>query len=103
MGIRMELDLLILLTMPVMIVIVISRERWRMFGTVIAILLLLFYFGLPWLLFVQGVPSGFSLSVNETVFLFWPLFAFIGLYWIRWWMIRPPRTWLDQVGRAYQG
>jgi len=102
-GIRMELDLLVLLTMPVMLIIVVSRERWRMLGTVIAILLLLFYYGLPWLIFVQGVPSGFGLSENETVFLFWPLFAFIGLYWIRWWMIRPPRTWLDQVGRAYQG
>ena len=27
-----------------------------------------------------------------------PLTAIVGLYWMRWWVIRPPRTWADQIG-----
>jgi hypothetical protein len=27
-----------------------------------------------------------------------PLLATLGLYWMRWWAIRPPRIWADQIG-----
>ena len=27
-----------------------------------------------------------------------PLAAILGLYWMRWWVLRPPRTWADQIG-----
>lgn len=97
-GIRTEMDRLVLLTLPVMLIIVISRERWRKLGNGIALFLLLFFSGVPWLLFAQGAPQNIGLQTDEVLFLFWPLFTVIGLYWMRWWMIRPPRTWLDQVG-----
>ncbi|MFN2153527.1 MAG: glycosyltransferase family 87 protein [Anaerolineales bacterium] len=94
-GYRMEMDQLVVLTMPIMLVILISRERWRKLGNGIAFLLLIFLFGLPWLLYVRGVPPEIGLQSDELLFLFWPVFAVIGLYWVRWWMIHPPRTWLD--------
>jgi hypothetical protein len=97
-GFRAEMDQLIILTLPVMLIIVISRERWRKLGNGIAILLLLFFSGVPWLLFTKGAPQIIGLQANDALFLFLPLFTVIGLYWIRWWMLRPPRTWLDQVG-----
>ena len=101
-GFRVEMDQLVLLTMPVMLIIVVSRERWRKLGNGIAFLLLLFFFGAPWLIFSQGAPQWLGLLDGETLFLFWPLFAFIGLYWVRWWTIRPPRTWQDQAGQMRQ-
>jgi hypothetical protein len=94
-GYRMEMDQLVALTMPIMLVVLISRERWRKLGNGIAFLLLIFFFGLPWLIFIRGLPSGIGLQIDELLFLFWPVFAVIGLYWVRWWMVRPPRTWLD--------
>jgi hypothetical protein len=94
-GQHVELDQLILLIFPVMVIVLISRERWKKLGNGIAFLLLIFYFGVPWLVFTQGIPQGFSLGKDEILFLFWPVSAIIGLYWVRWWMIRPPRTWLD--------
>ena len=99
-GVRVEMDQLVLLTLPVMLIILVSRERWRKLGNGIAFSLLLFFVGTPWLLFIQGAPEKIGLSTDEALFLFWPLFAVIGLYWVRWWMIRPPRTWLDQVGHV---
>ena len=98
-GIRVEMDQLVLLTLPVMMVVVISRERWAKFGNGIALLLLLLFSGVPWLLYTQGAPQSIGLQTDEALFLFCPLFTVIGLYWMRWWMIRPPRTWLDQVGK----
>ena len=101
-GVRVEMDQLVLLTLPVMLIILVSRERWRKLGNGIAFLLLLFYFGTPWLKYTQGALLGIGLPDDDSLFLFWPLFAVIGLYWVRWWTIRPPRTWLDQVGKMKQ-
>jgi hypothetical protein len=33
------------------------------------------------------------------IFLFLPLFTLLGLYWIRWWAIRPPRIFTDLARR----
>jgi hypothetical protein len=96
-GHRLELDQLVSLLFPVMLIVVISRERWKKLGNGVAIILLLFYFGLPWIIFTQGTLQGLGLSDNETLFLFWPLFTVLGLYWVRWWMLRPPRTWLERA------
>lgn len=96
-GYPVKMDQLLPLTLPLMLIIVISRERWRKLGNGIAFLLILFFFGIPWLLQMQGVPEGFPLRADEILFLFWPVLAVIGLYWVRWWMIRPPRTWLDRA------
>jgi hypothetical protein len=94
-GHHVELDSLIPLTLPIILVIVVSRERWKRFGDGIAFLISLFLFGIPWLLYFQGAPQWIRLRTDEILFLFWPVFGLLGLYWIRWWMVRPPRTWLD--------
>jgi hypothetical protein len=102
-GHHVEMDHLFPLTMPVMLVVMISRERWKKFGDGIAFLLLWFFFGLPWLLFLEDVPAGIGLSKDEILFLFWPVFTVLGLFWVRWWMIRPPRTWLDSFTQKERG
>jgi hypothetical protein len=102
-GYNLELDHLFPLTMPIMLVILISRERWKKLGDGIAFLLLLFFFGLPWLLFAQSVPEGIRLSKDEILFLFWPVFTVLGLLWVRWWMVRPPQTWLDSFTPKERG
>jgi len=68
-------------------------------GNGLAFLLLIFFFGLPWMLFTRGAPPGIGLQDDELLFLIWPVFTVIGLYWVRWWMIRPPRTWADSFPR----
>jgi hypothetical protein len=97
------MDHLFPLTMPIMLVVMISRERWKKLGDGIAFLLLWFFFALPWLLFIQGVPARIGLSKDEILFLFWPVFTVLGLLWVRWWMIRPPRTWLDSFRQKERG
>jgi hypothetical protein len=96
-GHRLEIDQIVSQTFPVILILVISRERWKKLGNGVALLLLLFYFGLPWIIFTQGLPQEIGLSTNEILFLFWPIFTVLGLYWIRWWTLRPPRTWLERA------
>ena len=91
----MELEQLVPLILPLMLIIIISRERWQKLGNGIALLQLAIYFGVPWLLFTQGLPQRIGIGVNDLIFLLWPSLAILGMYWIRWWTIRPPRTWLD--------
>lgn len=98
-GQRVQMDQLVLLSMPLMLIVAVSRERWRKFGIAIVFMILLFFFGLPWLLYTQGAPQGIGLTGEELLFLFWPVFVTIGLYWMRWWIIRPPRTWMDNFAQ----
>lgn len=98
-GYPVEMDQLVPLMMPIILIVLISRERWRKLGNAIAFLLLIFFFGLPWLIYTRGAPSGIGLQNDELLFLIWPVFTVIGLYWVRWWMIRPPRTWADSFPR----
>jgi hypothetical protein len=69
-GHHIELDQLFPLTMPIMLVILISRERWKRLGNGIAFLILWFFFGLSWLVYFQGLPDWISLSKDEFLFLF---------------------------------
>jgi hypothetical protein len=94
-GQHVEMEFLFPLTLPIILLAVISRERWKKLGDGVSFLLLWCFSGLPWLLEIHGAPEWIGLEKGEALFLFWPVFAVIGLYWIRWWMIRPPRTWLD--------
>jgi hypothetical protein len=55
---------------------------------------MLVVFALPWLLYLFAV-NRFGAIAQEIIFLFLPLSTLIGLYWIRWWAIRPPRILSD--------
>lgn len=89
-GWRTEMEHLSILIIPLALIFSIVYDRWKI-GTPLTLLLLLIVFTLPWILYLF---SSFHF-VQEMLFLFLPLFTLIGVYWIRWWAIRPPRIWAD--------
>jgi hypothetical protein len=94
-GFRTELANMVVLLFPVVIILLYVRERRKIFGTVILLVLLLVVTGIPWMVYTGNVlPFGIE---GDFLFLFLPTISILGLYWIRWWMVRLPRTWLDQV------
>ncbi len=97
-GFRSELDNLAPLLFPAILFLVTARERWKRIGDGLAVTLLVVMTGLPWL-FYLGVLPALRLPTPEILYLFLPLFTLLGLYWMRWWMIRPPRTWMDHVSK----
>jgi hypothetical protein len=96
-GFRIELEQLVVLILPLGLILQVMTGRWERFGNGLMLAFLILYFAIPWLIFLQAVPR-FGHKAQEMLFLFLPALTVIGLYWIRWWVIRPPRTWADERG-----
>ena len=96
-GFHVELEQLVILIIPALFVLVLLRERWRWVGIVLAIIFIVIFFGFPWYLYAYELPWQIGLNKDEFLFLLWPVFTVLGLYWMRWWAVRPPRTWLDRA------
>jgi hypothetical protein len=93
-GFRTEMEHLSVLVIPLALIFAVVHDRWRHIGNILVIFLVLMLFSVPWLGYFLPFIS------QETVFLFLPLFTVIGLYWLRWWAIRPPRVWADAITRT---
>ena len=93
-GFRTEMEHLSVLIIPLALVFAIVHDRWRRLGTALTILLMLAIFSLPWILYLFAV-NRFGAIAQDSIFVFLPVCTLIGLYWIRWWAIRPPRILSD--------
>jgi hypothetical protein len=72
------------------------RERWSGGAWVAVGGLLILLAGL-WALFLGTVQYGDQPVQSPVMFFPLPFFALILLYWVRWWAVRPARTWADQI------
>jgi hypothetical protein len=97
-GLRTEMEHLAVLVIPLALIFAIVHDRWHRFGDGLTTLLMLVVFILPWVLYLYAV-NRFGIIAQEIIFLFLPLSTLIGLYWIRWWAIRPPRILSDLANR----
>ncbi len=92
-GFRTEMSNLVVIFPGLALIFAAITDRWRYWLTGF---LWLIMFIVPWGLFARGWLFRDRFS-QDLLFLFFPLFSIIGLYWTRWWFMRPPRTWLDRV------
>jgi hypothetical protein len=93
-GFRTEMQNLAVLVIPLALIFAIVHGRWRRIGNWLTFLLMLIVFGIPWIMNYFFLAS-LGVMAKEINFLFLPLFTLVGLYWIRWWAIRPPRILSD--------
>ena len=94
-GFRTDLSNLAVLFPSLALIFAATTSRWRSRYWLTSLLLLLVLL-LPWGLFVRWFWLHDQRSYDYLL-LFSPLFTMAGLYWTRWWFIRPPRTWFDHV------
>jgi len=97
-GFRTEFENLAVLIIPLAFFFAVVYDRWSRIGTALTFLLLLLILLVPWALYLFTSPI-FETVSQEIIFLFLPVFTVLGLYWIRWWAIRPPRVWADALTR----
>jgi hypothetical protein len=95
-GFRSELENLAVLIMPVALVLSVVRSRWRKQGAILSYLILLVYLVAPWS-FHLLIANQYGKITQDVIYLFMPVSTLVGLYWIRWWLLHPPRTWMDQA------
>ena len=93
-GFRTEMEHLVVMVIPLALVFAVVHDRWRRFGNSLTILLMLIVFTVPWLFYFFSSTHSYKFA-SELTFLFLPLSTLIGLYWICWWAIRPPRIHSD--------
>jgi hypothetical protein len=93
-GWRGEIQDLVILLIPLIFVFAVVRERWKA-GYWLSGLLLSLVFIVPWAMLVGGsVPPALQ---QGFIYLFLPLFTVVGMYWTRWWSLRPARTWMERA------
>jgi hypothetical protein len=92
-GFRTETSNLMVLLPGLALIFATVVERWR-YGYGLSSLLYLIVLLLPWGFFIRSVLFQ-NQFYQDLLSLFFPIFIIAGLYWTRWWYIRPPRTWLD--------
>jgi hypothetical protein len=72
-------------------------EQWRSFGKLLIFLsYFLFFFGVWWL-FLVTLERGEQPIQGLIMFFPLPVFLLIGLYWVRWWVLRPEQPLLDRL------
>jgi hypothetical protein len=83
---------LVILFLPLVLVLSIFLERWSFLGRLGAggVLQGVMFLGMWLIAFL--LPATILLDV---LILWLPLLLLLGLYWLRWWAIRPPRTWFE--------
>jgi hypothetical protein len=98
-GMRTELSDLIVVLPGMVLILVSAQQRGRM-GAWLGALLLVALLVLPWVLVRQWLADH-AQRAHDLLFLIIPGLSVLGLYWTRWWFLRPARTWLDEV-RAWR-
>ena len=88
----------VLLFFPLILFLAILAERWSRPSRwgVAGLVLLTVFFG-SWLVIASLLIAGNSVALNAVMELAFPVLLVLGLYWMRWWAVRPPRTWSDSL------
>lgn len=91
------LDEMVML-LPLILFIAVLDERWlRQRNGGLGGLLILILLAGYWFVVAGLAKAGNSAHTNETLMLSLPIILMIGLFWMRWWAVRPPRTWSDTL------
>jgi hypothetical protein len=96
-GIPTNPDNFIVLFMPLILILATWDERWKQKARLqICLLLLAAFLGLWGLFFYTSGPS-FFIDHHPIMVFALPAMLLVGLYWVRWWAIRPPRFSLESI------
>jgi hypothetical protein len=87
----------VVLLPSLVLIIMLVWERWTRQRVWYVLFVLLGAFAAPFWLYYR-VIEGAPLLYSQLLTALPPIAAIIGLYWMRWWAFRSPRTWFDQIG-----
>lgn len=87
----------IVLLPAVVLVTALIWERWTGQRAVLSTLFLILAFLFSHALYYQSSIAPERLY-SDLLKILPPVLAILGLYWMRWWAVRPPRIWADEIG-----
>lgn len=97
-GIQTDPGNFIVLFIPLVLVFATWEKRWgyRRGRPVILASILLLFFGI-WAIFLATVESGSQPQQHPIMFFPLPFFTLLGLYWVRWWAVRPSKFLIEKL------
>ena len=87
----------VVLILPFILILALVWERWPRYRTLRVGLLFLMVLLIPFGLYYR-VVTVYDPLVIDLISTLPPLAAILGLYWMRWWVLRSPRTLFDRTG-----
>lgn len=96
-GIQNDPGNFIMMFMAMGLIFANLEERWGRSGSILAILSLLGLLIVPWLLFLNTLTITDQPQQDPILFFPLPILLIVGLYWIRWWVIRPPKLGVEEL------
>jgi len=96
-GIQTDPGNFIILFPAIMLVFAMWEQRWKRAGTALTVVSLLILTIGIWAVFLSTVDYRYQPQQSPVLFFPLPLFLFITLYWTRWWAVRQPRAWFDEL------
>ncbi len=92
----------VLLTLPLTLIFAVLEDRFRLAGRAVAVMTIgLLGFGL-WAVYWRTTLFANGLQLPAGLFIPVPLLLFVGLYWIRWWAIRPRRLFVEILRERFE-
>lgn len=87
----------VVLLPSLILILMLIWERWTRQRVWLTLLVLFGTFLVPFWLYYRVMTGAPQLYVDLLTILP-PIAAVVGLYWMRWWAVRSPRIWSDQIG-----
>jgi len=101
-GIRTATENYIAMLPALALVFCLFDERWHIVGRFIVIVSMIALFGGVWFIFIDTLQPGDQPIQSPIMFFILPVYLLIGLYWVRWWALNPPRLLLEQFREIYE-
>jgi hypothetical protein len=87
----------VVLIMPFIMILALVWERWPRYRALRVVLLFLLILFVPFVMYYR-VVTVYDPLMLDLISVIPPVAAILGLYWMRWWVLRSPRTLFDRVG-----
>lgn len=87
----------VVLILPFIMILALVWERWQRRRVFFSILVFLLVLMIPYALYFRAV-NVYDQLILDLISVLPPIAAILGLYWMRWWVLRSPRTWFDRLG-----
>ena len=87
----------VVLILPFLLILALVWERWQRRRVLYTVLILLLVLLIPFGLYLRSVTI-YDPLITDLMAVLPPVAAIVGLYWMRWWVLRTPRTWSDRLG-----
>ena len=97
MGVAIFPSNYVVLIPSLLLILMLIWERWTRQQVWLSLLVILSTLLVPFWLYYR-VISGAPIIYSQLLIILPPIATIIGLYWMRWWAFRSPRTWFDKLG-----